>query len=213
MSGGEIVWGGPSDSAATEEESKPKAGSSSSSSKKKSKAAAADAAVSVAPATGEAHRVLVLRALVEAVVQRRAAFSAVLLSEAVRALSPSTCAVLLRVFALALRGLSARTNDTAAGSHSQDLGRFGDDQIRRAVTWMEALLDAHFSATALQAAVHAPTRRALTVAMQVVSGAEVAAEQVEGAMGLWTHITRVAHHGSEQTKPIPGLYKVEQLSF
>lgn len=181
-----------------------------SSAKKSRKSGVVEAA---AESDAEQHRIQVLRALVESLIQRVAAFSAVLLSEAVRALSPSTCTALLRVFAYTLRGLSTRTNDTTAACNTQNLGRFGDDQIRRAVTWMEALLDAHFSATAMQAAVHAPTRRALTCAMQVVSGADTAADQVESAMGLWTHITRVAHHGSEQTKPIPGLYKLEQLSF
>jgi hypothetical protein len=177
---------------------------------KKGKAVKTVVVETEAVATDGDNRVLVLRAIVEAVIQRTAAFSAVLLSEAIRILSPSTCAILLRVFAYTVRGLSSAVDDSDL--IKVQLGRFGDEQLKRAVTWMEALLDAHFSATALQASVHAPTRRALTCAMKAVSSTEAAAEEVEAAMGLWTHISRVMHHGSEQTRPIPGLYQVERLT-
>ncbi len=211
MVNGLLQWGGKSGEQAAEESA---AATPAKAGKKKDKKGAKEAAVT---ANGEdaplsASRLLILRAMIESVLHRSAAFSTVLLSEAVRLLSPSTCALLLRVFAYTLRGLTSLVNDDGVSTVHLSAG-LGDEQIKRAISWMEALLDGHFSATALQASVHAPTRRALTSAMEAVSNAETAAEEVESAMGLWTHITRVIHHGSEQTKPIAGLYQMEQLSF
>ena len=160
--------------------------------------------------SGGDKRSLILRAMIEAVLHRSSAFSSVLLSEAVRSFSPSMCALFLRLFAHTLRGLSVPVNESQQLVH---LGAFGDDQVKRAITWIEALLDGNFSAIALHASVHAPTRRALSFAMKIVSQCDEAVDQVESALGLWTHISRVIYNGSEQPKPIPGLYQCEQLSF
>ena len=78
---------------------------------------------------------------------RASAYSPVLLSEAVRdALSPEMAASFLRILASILGGLCSE-DATAAISWSRWIVL--DEHIKRAVSWMEAILDGHFSAIAL----------------------------------------------------------------
>ena len=115
-------------------------------------------------------------------------------------------------------------------------------QVRRAATWAEALLDAHFSAMALDAARHGPTRRALRSALEAVAAADLGSQevsaqlrqhlkpssiishvflvwlgwvlcQVEAVLGQWTHISRMADIGGTHAPPSTALYQVEQLRF
>lgn len=154
----------------------------------------------------------VVRALLDATLQRTSAFSTILLSEAVRIL-PLHCAVLLlRLVTHFMRGLC-----TAAAPHTSNSNATAttatDEHMKRAAVWVEALLDGHFSALALHAVSHAATRRALTYAMTTIRGAEEAAEQVQTTLGLWTHINRIIHNGGQQVKPITSLYQVEHLDL
>jgi hypothetical protein len=155
-------------------------------------------------------RVNVLRCLTEAVFRRTSAFSTTLLSEAVRVLSLSTAVVLLRVVVHFMRGLTEAEPASATDTLSATVT---DEQMKRSATWAEALLDGHFSALALHAVSHAATRRALMSALDTVRGAEEAAEQVQTALGLWTHVNRVIRKGGQQVKPITSLYQVEHLDL
>ena len=155
---------------------------------------------------GESRRFDLLRCVVLASLRRSSAFSAILLGEAVRLLSLPTAVVLLRILSYFLQTLSEH------GAQIDNIS-VADEQLKRAATWVEALLDGHFSGLALHAIGHASTRRALMQAMNVVTGAAEAAEHVQGALGLWTHISRVVHNGGQQVKPITSLYQVEQLDL
>jgi hypothetical protein len=86
-------------------------------------------------------------------------------------------------------------------------------QIKRAITMAEALLDAHFAALSLNAAFHAPTRAALTRAIENIATADEAALELESALGLWTHISRVIESGGEHVTPSTALYQLERLRF
>lgn len=171
-------------------------------------------------AGSEDRRLDLLRALVESTLRRASAFSAILLGEAVRAL-PLPCAVLLlQVVTHFVRGLcGGADSDEVTTTPVVDTRKVHlhayvtDEEIKRAATWAEALLDGHFSALALHAVGHAGTRRALTYAMGTISGAEDGSELVQSTLGLWTHITRVIHNGGQQVKPITSLYQVEQLDL
>jgi hypothetical protein len=77
----------------------------------------------------------------------------------------------------------------------------------------EALLDAHFAALSLNAAFHAPTRAALTRAIENIATADEAALELESALGLWTHISRVIESGGEHVTPSTALYQLERLRF
>lgn len=174
-----------------------------------------------AGAGSEDRRLDLLRALVESTLRRASAFSAILLGEAVRAL-PLPCAVLLlQVVTHFVRGLCSGASDSEDATTTPVLDTrkvhlhayVTDEEIKRAATWAEALLDGHFSALALHAVGHAGTRRALTYAMGTINGAEDGSELVQSTLGLWTHITRVIHNGGQQVKPITSLYQVEQLDL
>lgn len=203
----------------SEQESMPENGTAK---KKAKKSAKAEEASSTDDAV-EDRRLQLLRALVESTLRRASAFSAILLGEAVRVL-PLPCAVLLlQVVTHFLRGLCA-ANDSEDGAQVATVpvldsrkvhlhAYVTDEEIKRAATWAEALLDGHFSALALHAVSHAATRRALTYAMGTISGAEDSSELVQSTLGLWTHITRVIHNGGQQVKPITSLYQVEQLDL
>jgi hypothetical protein len=174
--------------------------------KKGKKAKGAEKSV-VADGADGSKRLDVLRCLVAATLRRSSAFSALLLGEAVRLLPLSAAVLLLRVVTFFMRALSGAdaSKDVAAAT--------SDEQMKRAATWAEAVLDGHFSALAMHAVAHPATRLALTCAMEAISGAEEAAEQVQSTLGLWTHISRVIHNGGQQVKPITSLYQVEHLDL
>jgi hypothetical protein len=173
---------------------------------KKSKKAKGSEKNAAAEGLDGSKRLDVLRCLVAATLRRTSAFSALLLGEAVRLLPLSAAVLLLRVVTYFMRALNGtEALDTAAAT--------SDEQMKRAATWAEALLDGHFSALAMHAVAHPATRRALTCAMEAISGAEEAAEQVQSTLGLWTHISRVVHNGGQQVKPITSLYQVEHLDL
>lgn len=204
MVDGIIHWSEQAQEKATDKKKTPKKAS-------KAEAASADT---------EDRRLDLLRALVESTLRRASAFSAILLGEAVRVL-PLPCAVLLlQVVTHFVRGLcGGADSDEVSVTPVVDTGKVHlhayvtDEEIKRAATWAEALLDGHFSALALHAVGHAGTRRALTYAMGTISGAEDGSELVQSTLGLWTHITRVIHNGGQQVKPITSLYQVEQLDL
>ena len=205
----------------SEQESVPENGTAKKKAKKVTKAEETSGNVD---ASSEDRRLQLLRAFVEGTLRRASAFSAILLGEAVRVL-PLPCAVLLlQVVTHFMRGLCAAASDNdesllAAHVPVLDSSKVHlhayvtDEEIKRAATWAEALLDGHFSALALHAVSHAATRRALTYAMSTISGAEDSSELVQSTLGLWTHITRVIHNGGQQVKPITSLYQVEQLDL
>ena len=111
-------------------------------------------------------------------------------------MSAKVAALLLRILVHSLRGLSVawaplkplakppslqgvdsevvvgagdcRGVDVAAEAAELHLGvQFEEEQVRRAVVWAEAVLDAHFAGTAMNAVNHAPTRRAVACALEV----------------------------------------------
>lgn len=165
--------------------------------------------------TGVMQSLLTLvRSLFEsAILAREAAYSSMLLGEAIRnELSPSAAAFCLRVTLHLTKGLCAPTPLCAPPIH---LGRrFNEKHIGRAVTWMEALIDGHFSTTVLNASVHSPTRAALTRALYTVQEAENAAIELQDVLGLWVHLHRVVfNQGVIGARPAEGLYQLETLSF
>jgi hypothetical protein len=136
--------------------------------------------------------------------------------------SPSVAALLLRVVVLNLKGLCAPIENDSIQNKSYNLAdifarvstaSFNDEHVRRAITWAEALLDAHFSAMALNASYHGPTIHALTCVMETVGTAGDAAQEVEKVLGVWTHIRRVIESGGEHVAPSTSLYQQEQLQF
>jgi hypothetical protein len=69
-------------------------------------------------------------------------------------------------------------------------------QVRRAATWAEALLDAHFSAMALDAARHGPTRRALRSALEAVAAADLGSQEVSTELRQHLFFETTVHYFS-----------------
>eukprot|EP00597_Dinobryon_sp_UTEXLB2267_P006192 CAMPEP_0170067168 /NCGR_PEP_ID=MMETSP0019_2-20121128/6620_1 /TAXON_ID=98059 /ORGANISM="Dinobryon sp., Strain UTEXLB2267" /LENGTH=641 /DNA_ID=CAMNT_0010274497 /DNA_START=501 /DNA_END=2426 /DNA_ORIENTATION=- len=165
-------------------------------------------------------RLYLLQALVQAVLTRSCAYSPMLLSEAIRqALSPEMSAALLRVFGLLLQGLCVNPDHNGA-DHSPAPATsspvwagwlYSDEHVKRAVAWMEAIIDGHFATIALNVVVDESTRKGLMVALQAVVNADEAAAETEDLLGLWTHVDRVVRLGSQQARPRLGLFQVEKL--
>jgi hypothetical protein len=151
-----------------------------------------------------------MRLVCEKLLARHSAYSPILLGEALAAVSPSTAALLLRIFVHLLRGLCAIVYRKDSAIH---LGMLGDREITRACGWVEALLDAHFSSLALNAISHQSTRQALAAALECIASAEQIMEQVEGTIGLWGHISRASKQGTTSIGPPSGLYRLESVTF
>lgn len=57
------------------------------------------------------------------------------------------------------------------------------------------------------------TRKGLTAALEVVMHADVAVTGVEDLLGVWTHISRIITHGSQEVSAPLGIFQVEKLAF
>ena len=181
------------------------------------------------------------------ILKRRDGFSSVILTDVVSSVvSPQAAAQLLGLFSIRLSGICSITSksslmhnndvfasDSAAVTsiHAQSQSLLqqidwrlvsNDVQVRKIVSWMECLLDSHFSAIALNANHHAPTRVGLRAAMEIVPTAQLddAIDDLETVLGLWTHIFRTnrtkfgkyssASNVSNSTKTL-SVYTVDKL--
>ena len=149
-----------------------------------------------------------MRLLCEAAIRRSAAFSRSLLAEAFTGISSAATTLLVRVFTLLLRGL------TSPCTEEVHLGPFTDIQVSRAVDWIEAALDAHFSTMALNVSVaDAETVKAVRSALEAVGSIALAIEDVERVFGLWEHIRRTSKLGRRIDASLNEVYSVEKLCF
>lgn len=153
-----------------------------------------------------------LRAVMEASSLRVATFASPLISEAVQPLDVKTSCLLLRILAFSLNelcALKAMHDPSATTKHV--FSQFGDHEIKVMVSWMEAILDAHFTEISLQASSQESIRRALFNAIQAIKSVQESFEFVEEALSLCTQIERIASKKSDVSKPVLGLYQVETL--
>ncbi len=168
----------------------------------------------------------ILRSISESLLRRNGAFSVTLLVDAARAHVPSSvAALLLNIFLLPLRGFCpAKRNN-----HTNPLkfqGYVHDLQVRRAATWCDAILDAHFCDIALTiGAGHRASalQSALKVAGDLlpVEGIAAGAVIAEDVLGMWTHVFRSARATKERggrasgasLSPPEGLYRLERVIF
>jgi hypothetical protein len=160
-------------------------------------------------------KILPVRAMVESLLLRKGGYSSVVLSDAVSKISAQVATVLLRVFSHFVKGLcvSLPNNYESSTGLPFVLGDIRDEQVRRAVSWTEAILDAHFSSIAMNAMLHVPSRKALHDTMQAVNNADDAAQLVESVLGIVTHMQRVIKAGGEVVNTTTALYQVELLKL
>lgn len=171
-------------------------------------------------------RVNVMCAIVGSLLCRTAAFSAVMLADSLRnRCDVASACLLMRFFVWALRGVcvSASSYSDGAINHMPILSHVdvftkagvvvGDIEAQRAVSWIEAIIDGHFSAISFHAMGHRPTRALLKVAITAINDARSNAESTAQLMGVWSHLCRVVYNGGEQVRPATGIYQVEELSL
>ena len=196
----------------------------------------------VVPA-GEVTPLSVIRIFCECLVRRKGAFSSLLLSEAVRVHMPTPTAGMffLRVFVYFLRGVSPEqalydpeASKEKAGqmqahiaSEPQMFGFFHDAQLRRAISWAEAIVDAFFCSSALSVAMGGEDGIASIVkqAARIIAPHKIAecGRAAELALGGWTHVQRTIKSNKERgidpsragsaLTPPTGLYRLEKVSF
>jgi hypothetical protein len=173
------------------------------------------------PAAAATTPLLVLRLMAEALLLREGAFTSLVLGDAIRAnLSQQATCLLLRVFVHMLTGLCSPAYEQGQGV-GQGLGQvhlsrgFRDIHVRRAITWAEALLDAHFASTALMVTYSdRDTVMAMKRALETVRGVHAASKPLEGLIGNWTHVVRTIAAGADKAKAAPvATYQLETLTF
>jgi hypothetical protein len=173
----------------------------------------------------------ILQAILSSLLNRRDVFSHILLAESIRSdLSVGSASIILRTVARILRGLSPDGFiEIPCG-----VDFFGEEQVRRAVTWAEAIVDAHFSSFALHLSVamsretYAQTgqikpeglvQRAILKAAETVSTLESSKDEVELLVGSWEQILAMNYftHLKDKrgklvnTTPPVGIYQLETL--
>eukprot|EP01041_Mallomonas_annulata_P010442 gene10442-21789_t len=150
---------------------------------------------------------IALQLVVQAILQRASAFSLVVLVDALKTLSVSFCSLLIRVFIEFIHG-----NDYVFTSYNSYI--LQDDMIKRAVVWIEALLDSHFATLAMNATLEGHTRRSLVCAMELISSVDVAVDDLELMLGLCTHIRRQIISGVDvRGQQQYSMYEMETLTL
>ena len=132
------------------------------------------------------------RRVVHAILARRGGLDASVLGETLRGLPVLAASVLLKVLAMALQGTCSFTG----GPVEEDVAiELNDVSLRNALTWVEALLEAHFHAVVMGAT--SPTHcmyGAVATLLKVSRGVDPAVDLTESALGLCTHIHRMNKH-------------------
>ena len=173
-----------------------------------------------------------LQLVAHALLRRRSSFSTTLLVEMSRRLTTSFACVLLRIFLLyadgitceEIFGLSPRdmnrnmipTSNVVISRLSIELRNMNalvseTELTRRAVIWVQAILDGHFAAIALNAYADTLTRQTLLRAMKIVGAAESSEAFLETAIGVCHHVMRHAKYGGVFKANKFDMYEVETL--
>lgn len=131
-----------------------------------------------------------------------------MISEAIQNISPSISALVVRVLGLMIGGICnmTRTPKTV-------FLYCGEEQLQRAVAWIEGILDGHMASFALEAGRQEVIRSALSSTIGLISGAQEALEHAEGLVGAWCHIERVLTRKGTMVQPFDSLYQVERLNL
>ena len=193
---------------------------------------------------GQVSPLSVIRIFCECLVRRKGAFSSLLLSEAVRTHMPTPASgvFFLRVFVYFLRGVAPeqalynpedpKADQTQGPTEPQLFGFFRDAQLRRAVNWAEAIVDAFFCSSALSVAMSGARGEgsdgiasAVKQAARIIAPHKIAecGRAAELALGGWTHVQRTIKSNKERgidpsragsaLTPPTGLYRLEKVSF
>lgn len=150
----------------------------------------------------------VFQGVLESILLRPAAFTTYLISEAVQSVSPTVAAMVIRILANLIRGICVPQI-----APMPVFFYFGDDQLQRAITWMEGVLDAHLTTFALEASRQPAVHKALSATISLVSGAQEALEHTEQLLGTWTHIERVLNRKAGHVQPVEKYYQVESINL
>jgi hypothetical protein len=147
--------------------------------------------------TGDSDSVAFFRQVVETVMSRPGGSDASVLGETLRTLPVFAVSILLKVLAMMLRGLCA---EGGCGSSASDVS---DTAVQNALTWIEAILEAHFHSVAMGSDVDG-MHSAMRTLLAVVKDISPAIDLTESALGLCTHIHRMNRHnyhnrGSQST--------------
>eukprot|EP00981_Chlorochromonas_danica_P007465 scaffold1754_cov180-Ochromonas_danica.AAC.21 len=150
----------------------------------------------------------VFQGILESILLRPAAFTTYLISEAVQSVSPTVAAMVIRILTNLIRGICVPQI-----APMPVFFYFGDDQLQRAITWMEGILDAHLTTFALEASRQPAVHKALSATISLVSGAQEALEHTEQLLGTWTHIERVLNRKAGHVQPVEKYYQVESINL
>lgn len=133
--------------------------------------------------------------MIENALARGSTLSSVMMGDALRKqMSTRESVVLLLVLAEVVRAV-------AGHEHSRpltplclrvDLEACADMVMQRAVSWLEALLDAHYAALATEMTANRPLRMALTRILELLVDVDAASEAMDHAVGSWMHVLRMS---------------------
>lgn len=87
----------------------------------------------------------------------------------------------------------------------------GEEGVGRAIGWVEGLLDSHLPSFVIEASRDKGVRRALTRAMELLGGVGDGLGQMEGVMGVWTHIDRVLTRKAVHMQDSDQLYVIDKI--
>lgn len=128
-------------------------------------------------------------AVVEAIMSRPGGSDASVLGETLRSLPVVAVSTLLKALAMMLRGLCSQDSGIASSDMS-------DVAIQNILTWIEAILEAHFQSIVLGSHLSSSNglHGALSALLIVVKDINPAIDLTESALGLCTHIHRMNKH-------------------
>jgi hypothetical protein len=152
--------------------------------------------------TNSINRISLIQALLESMLLRQGAFSTYTISEAVQSLSPAMCAVAMRILTVIIGGVHPHKRASL-------YLYFREEQVQRAVSWIEGFLDGHLVGFAIEASHQEIIRRALYATIHLVQNAQQALEYCEDLVGVSTHIDRVLNRKGSLVQTVDSLYRVE----
>jgi len=158
---------------------------------------------------------ILLRSLIDALIARQfGSFNTDLLAAATKHLKSSLTCLLLRIFAILIRGLGSYNDDTEQEGNFSSHFVMSDNKMCRAVSWIEALLDCHFSEFSLKGESNTHIKNSLSRINLTLAHAEKAIDNVESALGMCTHLIRMQKCSSDglvRSAAPTGMYQLEKV--
>ena len=160
--------------------------------------------------------IISLFCMIKTILQRTSSYTAVMLFDVVKPLSTQFTTILIRLLLYYIMNndiqyVGNRNNDTNTSSTHNNMYLLHDEIIKRAIIWVEALLDSHFINMSYNLNLDKFMYFNIYNILHTISVMEDTVDDLEGLLGLCSHVKKQINNNTINKPNMYSVYEVEDL--